>query len=57
MNEKLSESDICEIRAEHFDEVTVLEAVLRKAKESGQVPKELREFLQHQAGFVLSEQG
>ena len=49
--ENLSDADVQAIRAEYFDEISVLEAVLRKVKESGQVPKELREFLQQQAGF------
>lgn len=41
-----SDQDIRDIRAEHFDEVAVLESLLRKAKETGSVPSELREILQ-----------
>ena len=49
--ENLSDSDIREIRAEHFDEVSVLEAVLMRAKKNGQVPRELKAFLQKQIGL------
>lgn len=41
-----SDQEIRDIRAEHFDEVAVLESLLRKAKETGSVPSELREILQ-----------
>lgn len=41
-----TDQDIRDIRAEHFDEVSVLESLLRKAKETGSVPSELREILQ-----------
>ncbi len=44
-NENLSDAEIREIRAEHFDEVAVLEAILRKAKESGKVPTEFKALL------------
>lgn len=41
-----TDQDIRDIRSEHFDEVAVLESLLRKAKETGSVPSELREILQ-----------
>jgi hypothetical protein len=47
-NENLTDTEIREIRAEHFDEVAVLEAILRKAKESGKVPTEFKALLQKQ---------
>jgi hypothetical protein len=50
-NDSLSETEIKEIRMEHFDEVAVLESILRRAKESGRVPAELRGLLQKQLGM------
>lgn len=47
-NENLSDTEIKEIRLEHFDEVSVLEAILRQAKESGKVPTEFKALLQKQ---------
>lgn len=47
-NENLSDAEIKEIRLEHFDEVSVLEAILRQAKESGKVPTEFKALLQKQ---------
>lgn len=47
-NENLSDTEIREIRADHFDEIAVLEAILRKAKESGKVPSEFKALLQKQ---------
>lgn len=44
-NENVTDIEIREIRAEHFDEVAVLEAILRKAKESGKVPTEFKALL------------
>lgn len=44
-NENLTDIEIREIRSEHFDEVAVLEAILRKAKESGKVPTEFKALL------------
>jgi hypothetical protein len=46
--EELTDADIKEIRAEHFDEIAVLEALLRQAKESGKVPSEFKALLQKQ---------
>lgn len=47
-NENLSDAEVKEIRLEHFDEVAVLEAILRQAKESGKVPTEFKALLQKQ---------
>lgn len=48
---ELDEAQIKEIRAEHFDEVAMLESVLRQAKESGKVPTDFKALLQKQLGF------
>jgi len=45
-SENTSENEINQIRAEHFDEIAVLECILRQAKESGQVPPEFKSLLQ-----------
>jgi hypothetical protein len=47
----MSDADIREIRAEHFDELAVLEAVYMRARRGGQVPPELKAFLQKQIGL------
>ncbi len=44
----LDELKIKEIRAEHFDEVAMLESILRQAKESGKVPTDFKALLQKQ---------
>lgn len=49
--ERVSDADIREVRAEHFDEVALLESIYRRAKESGRVPAELRALLQSQIGL------
>ena len=48
---ELDELLIKEIRAEHFDEVAMLESVLKQAKESGKVPKDFKVLLQKQLGL------
>ena len=48
---ELDETQIKEIRAEHFDEVAMLESVLRQAKESGKVPTDFKALLQRQLGL------
>ncbi|MEZ4872625.1 MAG: hypothetical protein R2827_10415 [Bdellovibrionales bacterium] len=48
---ELDEAQIKEIRAEHFDEVAMLESVLRQAKESGKVPTDFKALLQKQLGL------
>jgi hypothetical protein len=47
-NDNVTDTEIREIRADHFDEIAVLEAILRKAKESGKVPSEFKALLQKQ---------
>lgn len=49
--ENLEEDEIKEIRSEHFDEVSVLESILRRAKKTGQVPSDMRALLQKQMGL------
>lgn len=48
---ELDESQIKEIRAEHFDEVAMLESILKQAKESGKVPTDFKNLLQKQFGL------
>jgi len=48
---ELDETQIKEIRAEHFDEVAMLENILRQAKESGKVPTDFKALLQKQFGL------
>lgn len=50
----LDDSMIKEIRADHFDEVAVLELILRKARETGKVPTEFKYLLQKQFGLDVS---
>jgi len=50
-SDSLSDAEIKEIRMEHFDEVAVLESILRQAKESGRVPAEFKGLLQKQLGM------
>ena len=48
---ELDEAQIKEIRAEHFDEVAMLESILKQAKESGKVPTDFKALLQKQMGL------
>lgn len=48
---ELDESQIKDIRAEHFDEVAMLENILKQAKESGKVPTDFKSLLQKQFGL------
>lgn len=48
---ELDEAQIKEIRAEHFDEVAMLESILKQAKESGKVPTDFKALLQKQIGL------
>lgn len=50
-SEGLDDATIKEIRLEHFDEVAVLESILRQAKECGRVPTEFKGLLQKQFGM------
>ena len=49
-NNALDEAQIKEIRAEHFDEVAMLENILKQAKESGKVPMDFKALLQKHLG-------
>lgn len=51
---ELDDTQIKEIRAEFFDEVAMLESVLRQAKESGKVPMDFKALLQKQLGLEES---
>lgn len=51
---ELDDAQIKEIRAEFFDEVAMLESVLRQAKESGKVPMDFKALLQKQFGLEES---
>lgn len=44
----LNEAQINEIRSEHFDEVAMLESILKEAKASGKLPKDFKTLLQKQ---------
>lgn len=44
----LNEAQINEIRSEHFDEVAMLESILKEAKTSGKVPTDFKTLLQKQ---------
>ncbi|MBX3041571.1 MAG: hypothetical protein KF789_12765 [Bdellovibrionaceae bacterium] len=48
---ELDEAQVKEIRAEHFDEVAMLESILKQAKESGKVPTDFKNLLQKQLGL------
>ena len=49
--EHLDDSEVRDIRAEYLDEFSAIDAVLRRAKEIGQLPPELKAFVQKQMGF------
>jgi len=49
--ENLDDNEIKDIRAEHLDEFSAIDAVLRRAKETGQLPPELKAFIHKQMGF------
>ena len=48
---EIDDAQIKEIRAEHFDEVAMLESLLRQAKQSGKVPTDFKALLQKQLGL------
>lgn len=50
-SERFDDAAIKEIRMEHFDEVAMLENILRQAKESGKVPAEFKGLLQKHLGM------
>jgi hypothetical protein len=45
------EVEIKAIRADHFDEISMLDSILRQAKETGKVPNEFRALLQKHMGL------
>jgi hypothetical protein len=49
--EECTEPDIRAIRADHFDEIALLELSLKKFKQVGSLPPELRKVLLSQAGM------
>ena len=51
---EITEQEIQDIRSEHFDEVAMLEALLKKTREGGNMPPELRLLLQKQMGTFES---
>ena len=50
-NDSISQDDIKEIRSAHTDEFAALDVVLRRAKENGELPPELRAYLKQQKGI------
>ncbi len=49
--EILSDQDVRDIRSLHFDEVAMLEALLKRAKQTGELSADLRALLQKQMGL------
>jgi len=49
--EECSEQDVKAIRADHFDEIALLELSLKRFKQAGALPPELKKLLLTQAGF------
>lgn len=47
----LGDTEIKAIRADHFDEISLLDSILRHAKETGKIPNEFRALLQKQMGL------
>lgn len=47
----LGDTEIKAIRADHFDEISLLDSILRYAKETGKIPNEFRALLQKQMGL------
>lgn len=52
--EYCSDADVQQIRAAFFNEIALLEAILKKAKQSGSVPAELRVALMGQVNMAPS---
>lgn len=50
-SEECSEADIRAIRADHFDEIALLELCLKKSKQAGSVSPDLRKLLLEQSGL------
>ncbi len=54
ISKNLTESLIQEFRMDHFDEMTLLESMFKKAKKSGKIPSELKGLLLRQSGLDAS---
>jgi len=50
-NETYGDSEIKDIRSENFDEVAMLESILRRAKKTGKVPSDIKGLLQKHLGL------
>ena len=50
-SEDCSDQDIKAIRADHFDEIALLELSLKKFRQAGTLPPELKKMLLSQAGL------
>lgn len=49
-SEDLTSDDLRAIRADHVNEITLFEHYFKKAKETGQIPSEIRDFIRKMAG-------
>src|SRR3990167_3574726 len=49
-SDSYGDTEIKDIRAENFDEIAVLESILRRAKKTGKVPSDIKSLLQRQLG-------
>ncbi|MBX3020175.1 MAG: hypothetical protein KF799_00735 [Bdellovibrionales bacterium] len=52
MSQDINESSLQELRSAHFDDISALESLFRKAKDSGEISPELREILMKEIGFA-----
>ena len=50
-SERLNADEIRAIRADHMNEVSLLEHYLKQAKDGGQLPSEIRDLMRRMAGF------
>lgn len=54
ISKNLTDALIQEFRMAHFDEMTLLESMFKKAKKSGKIPSELKGLLLRQSGLDAS---
>jgi hypothetical protein len=54
ISKNLTDALIQEFRMDHFDEMTLLESMFKKAKKSGKIPSELKGLLLRQSGLDAS---
>lgn len=52
MNQDLNDTHLQELRAAHFDDVSALEQLYRKAKDSGKISPDLKAILMREMGIV-----